>query len=219
MDSLSIKILCDKIPRAYIKNENCAIYCLAHHKMNIDIMAKSLIALFDAHKQAYPVYILGNTTFMSGVPSFNEVRQIYEKYNIFVHIIPYSQSKINTRIECEAIINFFSAYCIQNVILVSPAFHSKRAYMTAVSVYLEKSPSVLMKIYSRPATIFDWSEETISHQGKTKCSFSDMVQLEENRIKSYTLKGDIKKADQIEEYVDMRAKKKLNNQHINNNNA
>lgn len=209
MDTLSIKILCDKIPRMFAKDESCAIYCLAHHNINIDIMAKSINAFFDSQKQTYPVYILGNTVHMSGVSSFYDVQQIYKKYNINVYIIPYSQSTINTRIECETVINFFSSYFVQNVILISPAFHSKRAFMTAVSVYLETCSLLPMKIFSRPATIFDWSQETISHQGQTKCSFSDMVQLEEKRIKTYTLKGDIKDKSLIEDYLDTRCKKKL----------
>ena len=201
MEALTVQILCDKIPQ----KKDYMIYCFAHHDINVDIMAKTVNALFSEYKQTFPVYILGNITKLSGVSSSIKVKEIYDTYNIEVRIIPYNKESINTRIEVESIVEYFHNFKHNNIILVSPAFHSKRAFMTTISYLIDKSYD--LSFYSKAATIYDCTTETISHQGLTKCSFSEMVNLEQKRIVTYTQKGDIRNCNEIIEYLKSRNKK------------
>jgi hypothetical protein len=193
---LSVRIFCDSIPENMNKDET-AIYCFAHHKINIPIMSRAL----SYHDMNYPVYILENKTPMSGVSCFEDNKELYKERNINVKPIPYDEDWINTKIECHAILSFFIERNIKNVILVAPAFHIERAVMTCISSLIDKGKERDVHIFSKAASIDNWNDDTISHQGNTECSFFDMVLLEKERIAKYTQKGDILSVAKIMEYL------------------
>lgn len=203
MNSLSVRILCDCIPEQ-LHRENTVIYCFAHHKVNVPIMAKTLSYM----SVDYPIYIVDNEDEMSGVSSFKTNKKIYEKYHVEnIKPIPYGQTWINTKIECNAIIPFFVEKEIENVIIVTPAFHMERAIMTFVSSLMEQDEDRNIMVYAKPATIYNWNDITCSHQGRTTCSFFDMVQLEKERIDTYRKKGDIKSEKDVLHYFKERDKR------------
>ena len=199
MDKLSVCIFCDNIPEHMNKDET-AIYCFAHHKINIPLMSRAL----SYHDMKYDVYILENKELMSGVSCFKDNKELYKERNINVKPIPYDENWINTKIECDAILSFFLEKQIKNIILVAPAFHIERATMTCISSLIDKGKEQDICLFSKAASIENWNDHTISHQGKTECSFYDMVLLEEERIQKYTQKGDIHSVPEIMEYYQLK---------------
>ena len=195
MNNLSVRIFCDNIPEHMNKDET-AIYCFAHHKINIPLMSRAL----SYHDMNYDVYILENKRMMSGVSCFEDNKEIYKERNITVKPIPYDEKWINTKIECNTILSFFLDRNIKNLILVAPAFHIERATMTCISSLIDKGKEHYISLYSKAASIDNWNERTISHQGRTECSFYNMVLLEKQRIKEYTQKGDIRSVSEITDY-------------------
>lgn len=219
MDILSVRILGDTIPKHFLeyydypginhynkimnntkKNTNVAVYCFAHHQQNVQMMAKTL----KDKNFSIPIYILGNKQEMSGVSTFEENKKIYRNNHIIVEEIPYEHETINTKIETETIIPFFIERQIKNIILITPTFHSQRAVMTFVSSLYDKGLEDYIDVYSISSSVKDWNNTTKSHQGKTSCSFFDMIQLESSRIQTYTEKGDIQHADTILKYFKKR---------------
>lgn len=197
--ALSVRIFCDNVPENMNRDET-AIYCFAHHKINVPFMSRVL----SYHDMMYPVYILENNTHMSGVSCFNDNKDLYQDRDIHVNPIPYHENWINTKIECDAILSFFMERNIKNIILVAPAFHIERAMMTCISSLIDKGKEQDIRLFSRAASIDDWNDNTISHQGKTECSFYDMVLLEKERVQKYTNKGDIRPVTEIKEYFKQR---------------
>lgn len=179
--NLSIKILTNIIP-CNIEH----IYCFAHNNINIDCMAKTL----NNHKYNN-IHILNNAKYMSGVSSYIDVSKHYKKYNITTTPLPYKESykSINTRIESEAIVDWVQYNNIENLIICAPPYHTLRAFMTLISVCIERS--VNLNLYVMNGTVENWNDNTITHGGYTNTSFNNVIELEIERIHKYTQKGDI----------------------------
>lgn len=201
MNSLVTKILTDSIPDNL--RERSIIYCFAHHPSNIPQLVEAVRRI---HLHV-PVYILGNQDCMSGVLTYNKNKHIYRENGIEVNEIPYTLDIINTKTESNCVTLFCKQQQIKNVILVAPSFHIVRATMTFITSYMDISQNEYrqdnkdtMKIYSLSNAKRNWNECVISHQGKTNCSYFEMVELEYDRITRYTKKGDIKPYQEILNY-------------------
>jgi hypothetical protein len=185
---ISIKLFSNSIPPNDIEH----VYCFAHNNINIPCMVKAL------NKYNYKnIYLLNNKFYMSGVSSYNEVSNHYIKHNIKTNPLPYNESNnsINTRIESEAVVEWVQTNNIKNLIICAPPYHTLRAFMTLISVCIERN--VFIKVYVINGIVDNWNDTTITHGGNTNASFNDVVELEIERIHKYTQKGDICDCDTI----------------------
>lgn len=214
MNALKIRILTNHDLNEFFK---CTkqypnfVYTFAHNITNVPLMAHSMLNVYSHTRTDIIHFLLGNDSFNSGVSSYEENKHMYNQvvsYNMCK--IPYFFDTINTRIEAEAVISFLvqeyhlGNSAIKNIELLvcAPAFHIQRAFMTFVSVLIDFN--VDKYIYAIPctATVWDWTEHTISHQGRTCCTYFEMIEKEEKRIFAYTNKGDIRDKSEIWDYLE-----------------
>lgn len=145
--------------------------------------------------------ILNNKHAMSGISSCDDISSVYMSYNFEVETIPYDASlnSINTRTESEALVDWISENNIQHIAICAPPYHTLRAFMTSVSVCIERGLNI--KIYTINGMVDDWNDITITHNGDTKTSFNNAIELELERIQKYTEKGDICDCGKIWNYI------------------
>lgn len=191
LTQLSIRILYDIIPNSLL--DNTVIYCFAHNDINIPFIAETIKPL----SNRFPIYILKNIGYMSGVSDYKDVFKCYNNFNVSTNLIPYNDNWINTKIESIAVINWCVTNNIKNLIICAPIFHIIRAYMTIVSSLSHHN----INIYAIPAQIKKWSNTTITHQGKNINSFNNFINIELDRIEKYILKGDILEPKSIWDYM------------------
>ena len=192
---LSIRIIYDIIPEEL--NTNTIAYCFAHNDINIPYMAKHMKRL----NELCPIYILNNLNYMSGVSDFKTVEKIYNSFDIPIKLIDYENTWINTKIESIALIDWCIKHKIKNILICAPIFHIVRAYMTVVSSLLDKDTNIDINIYALSAPIDNWTNTTITHQGKNVNSFNNFIRIELDRIDEYIKKGDIKDPSNIWDYM------------------
>ena len=189
--NISIKIFSNIVP------DNIEhIYCFAHNIINISCMAKSI-----NNYNYNNIYLLNNKKSMSGVLSYNDVSAHYNKYNINTSSIPYNEchTSINTRIECEAIVDWIQNNNIKQLVICAPPYHILRAFMTLSSVCIERN--VYIKIYIINGVVENWNDITITHSGNTITTFNNVIDMEIERIYKYTKKGDILDCDTIWDFI------------------
>jgi hypothetical protein len=174
------------------------VYCFAHNNINIPCMIKGLKRQSSIEK----LCILNNERAMSGVSSHNDVCAIYNSYDFEIETVPYDNGLgyINTRTESEALVNWISENNIQHLTICAPPYHTLRAFVTLVSVCIERNVNI--KIYTINGLVSDWNDITITHNGTTITSFNSVIELELERIKKYTEKGDICPCDKIWTYTE-----------------
>jgi len=189
---LSIRLSGNNIPEN-VKD----VYCFAHNEINIPCMIKGI----QQNSRLNEIYLLNNINSMSGVLAYSDVSNIYKSYGMKTYSIPYNESNIsiNTRIESEAIVDWCINTNKDNLIICAPPYHLLRAYMTLVTVCIEKNYN--LKIYVINGIVNNWHENTITHSGNTNASFNDVIDLELKRIIKYTQKGDILPDDYIWNYL------------------
>jgi len=174
------------------------VYCFAHNNINIPCIVKGLNYNNITDKK---LCILENNRAMSGVSSYDEVFAIYDSQDFEIEPIPYDNSynSINTRIESEALVDWITNNNIQQLAICAPPYHTLRAFMTLVSVCIERDVNVT--VYTINGMVGDWNDLTITHNGTTKNSFINVIELELERIQKYTEKGDICDCDTIWNYI------------------
>lgn len=192
LTQLSIRILYDIIPDSLLDN-NTAIYCFAHNDINIPFIATTI----QPFSNRFPIYILKNIGYMSGVSDYKDVIALYNSFDISTKVIEYNDNWINTKIESNAVISWCASNNIKNLIISAPIFHIIRAYMTIVSSLSDHN----INIYAIPVKINQWSNITITHQGKNRNSFNNFIKIELERIEKYILKGDILQPNIIWDYM------------------
>lgn len=187
-----------KISGTLVPNHVKYVYCFAHNSINIPCMLKGLNHYIIANKT---LCILDNKQAISGVSSCDDISSVYISYNFEVETIPYdaSHNSINTRIESEALVNWIILNNVQHIAICAPPYHTLRAFMTLVTVCIERGVNI--KIYTINGMVVDWNDITITHNGETQDSFSNVIELELERIKKYTEKGDICVCDKIWNYI------------------
>jgi hypothetical protein len=173
------------------------VYCFAHNNINIPCMIKGL----KSNGKIKTICILDNKRAMSGVSASDEISAIYNSYYFKTERIPYnvSNNSINTRIESESLVNWVTANNIKQLVICAPPYHTLRAFMTLVSVCIERNVNI--EIYTINGMVGDWNDITITHNGNTIKSFNSVIELELERITKYTEKGDICPWDKIWTYI------------------
>ena len=186
-----------KISGTVVPNDVKYVYCFTHNNINIPCMVKGL----KHNITNKTLCILDNKRAMSGVLPCDNVYNIYDSYDFKIETIPYDASlnSINTRIESEALVDWISENNIQHIVICAPPYHILRAFMTLVSVCIERGLNI--NIYIINGMVDDWNDITITHNGDTKTSFNNVIELELERIKKYTEKGDICICDKIWNYI------------------
>jgi hypothetical protein len=187
-----------KISGTIVPNNVKYVYCFAHNNINTPCMIKGL----EYNHTSKIICILDNKRAMSGVSSSDEVCAIYNSRDFKTEYIPYDikHNSINTRTESEALVNWISINNIQQLVICAPPYHTLRAFMTLISVCIERK--VNAKIYAVNGMVSDWNDITITHDGNTITSFNSVIELELERIKKYTEKGDICPSDKIWSYIE-----------------
>lgn len=186
-----------KMSGTVVPNDVKYVYCFAHNKINIPCMVRGL-----KHNITNKMLcILDNKYQMSGVLPCDNNYNIYNSYGFKIETIPYDTSlnSINTRTESEAVVNWIAENNIQRLAICAPPYHTLRAFMTLVSVCIERGLNV--KIYTINGMVDDWNDITITHNGDTKTSFNNVIELELERIIKYTEKGDICVCGKIWNYI------------------
>lgn len=188
---ISIKMFSSIIPKD-IEH----IYCFAHNNINIFCMANAV-----KHSNFCNIYLLNNSIHMSGVSCYHDVSDHYKKHNIKTNPIPYDEkyNSINTRLESEALVDWIQTNDIKKLVICAPPYHTLRAFMTLISVCIERN--VHVKIYVMNGFVDNWNDTTITHNGKTISTFNNVVELEIARIHKYIQKGDICNCDKIWEWL------------------
>lgn len=203
MSFLSTKLISNHVPNHIpdqLNSNDTVIYCFAHHYTNIPEMIHTIQNLNKNQIlfREIPVYIVENRKTVSGVSTYEENREIYKNAGIHVRPIPYDEDIIHTRIESERVCGYFLSLNKKNIVLIAPKFHIVRATMTFISAYLDYKEKhelqFTVNVYwdSLEKEQIDMNKIVISHQGKTVCTYKEMMKLEEERIVKYKKKGDIK---------------------------
>ena len=187
-----------KISGTVVPNDIKYVYCFAHNNINIPCMIKGL----ERNHASKTICILDNKRAMSGVATSDEVCAIYNSYGFKTERIPrdISHNSINTRTESESLVNWISANNIQQIVICAPPYHTLRTFMTLVSICIERKVNV--KIYTINGVVSNWNDITITHNGTTITSFNSVIEMELERIKKYTEKGDICPCDKIWTYIE-----------------
>ena len=194
--NLSVRLSNDNLP---LSTQDIPIYCFAHNDANIPMICQEVRKRFLDSKN---IFILKNEKSMSGVSTYDKVKEQYAFFGIKINPIEYSNESINTRIESEAVIDWVIKNDIKKLIIIAPAFHILRASMTMISAMLDKKINI--PIYSVSAPPHDWNYETITHQGKSKNTCTELIKMEMERILKYGKKGDIRSPIKIQKYLNER---------------
>tara|TARA_Y100000389_G_scaffold86536_1_gene83216 strand:+ start:2751 stop:3374 length:624 start_codon:yes stop_codon:yes gene_type:complete len=195
---LSVRICFDALPPTdQLYSQNFSVYSFAHNEINIPHIADKI------RKSGLNMgtFILDNKVAMSGVSKSSTVEDIYKQYGVLAQKIPYNNTWINTKIEADRIADWAHENKLKYLIVCSPVFHTVRSYMTLVSSLIDKNYDKDIKVYALGAEVVNWKSMTISHQGKKVTSFNEFIKLENDRIKVYQEKGDIKSNDEIWNYI------------------
>lgn len=117
--------------------------------------------------------------------------------------------QINTLTESIDFLNYMERQGLSSAYVTAPPFHLLRAFMTAVSVAINKNVPY-KTILGFWGEHLSWSEEVYHSQGKLKATRADLIAPELERIKAYTAKGDLLPASKIMDYVEQRSPRIIN---------
>lgn len=105
----------------------------------------------------------------------------------------------HTRTEMQALIDHAIGTKLKKIIIVAPRFHMPRAYMTAVTVLLEKRHPEI-SIYAKNADDLPWLEKTVHSQGSETGRRIDFIKTEAQRIERYQKLDHLASIEEVEAY-------------------
>jgi hypothetical protein len=105
----------------------------------------------------------------------------------------------HTRTEMQALVDHAIGAKLKKIIIVAPRFHMPRAYMTAVTVLLEKKHPEI-SIYAKNADDLPWLEKTVHSQGSEAGRRIDFIKTEAERIEKYQKLGHLASLEEVEAY-------------------
>ena len=181
-------------PIEYNRN-NLMVYCFAHNISTIEHMVNGL----NQHN-IHTVHILQNIKEMSGVSKYEVIDKKYKELGITVIPIPFFEELINTKNESNRVIEYAVMNKIDNIIICAPTFHILRATLTIISSAIQKGVNI--NFSSIIVNTNNWNTLCITHQGNTKETFHNVLELELDRIYEYTKNGDILAFKVIWNYLD-----------------
>lgn len=114
---------------------------------------------------------------------------------------------LNTLSESAALVQYANARNLHRVIIVAPAFHLVRAFMSVVTAVHCLSAQGL-RVHCQVGTSLPWDEEAKHSQGALKCLRSELIITEFNRILRYQSwplgKGGLVSTDHVFNYLKWR---------------
>ena len=176
-------------------DSNTLVYCFSHNLSMLDNMIYSL-QIYNIKK----IHIIKNQHAISGVPNYEDVVNKYKLFAIETELIPFDYDIIQTKHESDAVIKYALEHKYKRIILVAPIFHILRGTMTMISSAIENMANI--KFCSIINQTLNWNALCSTHQGNTYTTLSNTLDLELERIANYIEKGDIKKCDEIWQYLD-----------------
>ena len=188
--------ICNRHNVSSLTSQQEMVYSFAHHKDSLNGVLSTLAG------KKEEVYVLGNAKESSGVLSCSDTQELYRTHSIRTKAIPFEDDvgSINTRNESEAVIQWAVDNGVQKLYIISPSYHIVRAYMTILSVCMDKN--IRLNIVPISDIMSSSQETLITHQGKTKTSWCKILDMEMERIREYTSKKDIRSAEEVWWYMD-----------------
>ncbi|CAD7929143.1 unnamed protein product [Amoebophrya sp. A120] len=92
---------------------------------------------------------------------------------------------------------------IRNLVIIAPTIHLLRAFVTTVSVLIEKNMTDSVNVFAYPGTATDWEGSVVHSQGITTGTRSALLDGELDRIARYHEKGDLVDPNAVLEYLQM----------------
>lgn len=128
-----------------------------------------------------------------GYSGFAEWYEALYKQHIprIVSVFPISvPGNLNTMSEAQAMIRYAHEHGMRTILVVAPAFHMPRAFLSAISVAVRECPGI--KVYALPGSTPDWFHEMVAHsQGKVRNTRAELFRgSERERIVKYQHEGD-----------------------------
>lgn len=197
---LLTRVLCDSLP----ENSVDGIYLFCQTEDNQGSVLQAALSLLN-RSMSSKVLILHSEA-KSGFPGFANWNEHLSKLGISsgqIQGVPIGRTAmLNTLVESEALVQFVHQRKLKSLIVVAPPFQQLRAFMTVVTVALEKFPQLL--IYSYPAVAMPWQQEVVHSQGTLRTTRQDLIQTELERIHTYQKKGDLASFEQVMTYLNNR---------------
>ncbi len=120
-------------------------------------------------------------------------KALYEHYTVprIVSVFPITvPGNLNTLSEAKAMIRYAHENAMKTIIVVAPAFHMPRAFLSAISVVVRECPDV--SVYALAGSTPDWWFDSVGHsQGKVRNTRAELFRgAERERIAKYQHEGD-----------------------------
>lgn len=197
---LIVRVFSDFFPRPPL--DGAYLYCATKdNQSSVFQTAQKLVAEGSAQRililQAGP---------LSGYPGCEIWRRKLENQGVppdrILEVPLDGTTSINTLIESRALIRFARERGLETLFVVAPPFQHPRAFMTAVTVALERYPE--LRLYSHPGMALPWMDTVAHSQGTLKAPRRQLIQEELIRIETYCKKGDLAHFETVLGYIDER---------------
>ncbi|MBI5003543.1 hypothetical protein HZC00_00400 [Candidatus Kaiserbacteria bacterium] len=156
-----------------------------------------------------PVGMPGHDFKVSGYPGFGVWKQALINRGVSEdQIVPIHGSLItlggkdafNSLTEAYALVRYAKEQGLHNVVIVAPAWHIVRSYMSAVAAVRLEYPE--LRVYPVLGAKLPWDERVAHSQGTLTCPRWQLIFEETNRIYAYHAKGDLPDPEDVLAYMD-----------------
>jgi hypothetical protein len=200
IEALIIRTLSDTLP----KEKADAVFLFGQTRDNQLSVFKTAVYL--VRKEIVSRVMFVNSKALSGYPGFEAWKQELAGLGISKEVDPVpidaDVSRLNTRVEADAMIKHAKEKGYKQVIITAPPFQQTRAFMAAVTAAKKLYPQ--LKLYNCPGKALSWIEEVTHSQGSLTGTRTDLITSEMERIQKYTAKGDLAEIDEVLEYLKAR---------------
>lgn len=197
---LMVRVLSDSLPEKPF--DGAYLYCSTEgNQSSVFQAARKLIV--EGTVRRILIYM---TEPLSGYPGGETWRNALEVQGIsgeqIIGVPPADAASINTLIETQAMIRCAKERGLETLLVVAPPFQQLRAFMTAVTVALERYPE--LRLYSHPGKALPWMETVVHSQGTLRAPRRQLIQEELIRIETYRKKGDLANFENVLDYINRR---------------
>jgi len=196
---LLTRVLCDTIPDI---SDGAFLSCQT--KDNQESVLRAGLHILGEKKTRKILFM--STNAMCGYPGFDSWKQILNEIGVRDEYIEGigddSIHSLNTLIESEAMVRHAKLNRFESIIIIASPFQQLRSFMTAVTVVLREYHSC--RVYSYPGIPLPWSGVSLHSQGSLKNTRIRLIQSELDRIKKYSIKGDLVAVEEVLEYLNGR---------------
>lgn len=117
--------------------------------------------------------------------------------------IPFKGESLNTYTEAESFVNFAARESWQSAYVSAVPFHQLRAYMSVVSVIMQRR--IQLEVYNLVGEALNWNEIVTHSQGVQRGQRRSLIEAELEKIKKYQLKGDLISTTEVLNYLGRRS--------------